>query len=50
MPEDSSVTRSMANLRAAVPLIRALILIGLVIVLIMFGLPSVLAIAAAATL
>ena len=50
MPENSSVTRSMANLHAAAPLIRVLILIGLVIVLIMFGLPSVLAIAAAATL
>jgi len=44
------VTRSMASFRAAVPFIRALILVGIVIALIMFGLPQVLAIAAAAPL
>ena len=45
-----AVTRSMARFRAAVPFLRALILVGIVIVLIMFGLPRVLAIAAAAPL
>jgi len=43
------VTGSMARFRAAAPFLRALILVGIVIVLIMFGLPRVLAIAAAAT-
>lgn len=43
------VTRSMTRFRAAVPFLRALVLVGIVIVLIMFGLPRVLAIAAAAT-
>jgi hypothetical protein len=43
------VTRSMARFRSAVPFLRALILVGIVIVLIMFGLPRVLAIAAAAS-
>jgi hypothetical protein len=43
------VTRSMARFRAAAPLLRALILVGVVIVLIMFALPRVLAIAAAAS-
>ena len=42
------VTRSMARFRAAAPFLRALILVGIVIVLIMFGLPRVLAAAAAA--
>jgi hypothetical protein len=41
-----SVTRSMAVLRAAAPFIRALILASVVTVLIMVGLPAVLAIAA----
>ena len=44
------VSDSMASFRGAVPLIRALILVGIVIALIMFGLPRVLAIAAAAPL
>lgn len=44
------VTRSMTRFDFAVPLIRALILAGIVIALIMFGLPRVLAIAAAAPL
>ena len=44
------VTNSMTSFRAAVPFIRALILVGIVIALIMFGLPRVLAIAAAAPL
>ncbi len=42
------VTGSMARFRAAAPFLRALILVGIVIVLIMFGLPKVLAAAAAA--
>jgi len=45
-----AVTRSMATIRAALPFVRALILAGLAIVLILFGLPAVLAFAAAATL
>lgn len=45
----SSVPRSMTSLRAALPLIRALALAGLVTLLIMIGLPAVLAYAAAAT-
>jgi hypothetical protein len=44
---DTSVSRSMARFRAAAPLLRALILVGIVIVLIMFALPRVLAAAAA---
>ena len=40
----------MAMFRAALPLVRALILAGLAVVLILFGLPAVLAFAAAATL
>jgi multisubunit Na+/H+ antiporter MnhC subunit len=47
---DTAVSRSMARFRAAAPLLRALILVGIVIVLIMFALPRVLAIAAAASL
>lgn len=44
---DTSVSRSMARFRAAAPVLRALILVGIVIVLIMFALPRVLAAAAA---
>ena len=44
------VTRTMTLLRAAAPLLRALILAGVVTALIMVGLPAVLAIARAATL
>jgi hypothetical protein len=44
------VTGSMTRFRAAVPFLRALVLAGIVIALIMFGLPRVLAIAAAAPL
>jgi hypothetical protein len=40
----------MARFRAAAPFLRALILVGIVIVLIMFGLPRVLAAAAAASI
>jgi hypothetical protein len=43
------VTGSMTRLRAAVPFIRALILAGVVTILIMVGLPAVLAIASAST-
>jgi hypothetical protein len=39
----------MVTLRAALPLVRALILAGLAIYLILFALPTVLGIAAAAT-
>lgn len=46
---DRSVTSAMARWSFALPFIRALILAAIVIVLIMFGLPRVLAIAAAAT-
>ena len=49
-PGGLAVTRSMAMIRAALPFVRALILAGLVTVLILFGLPAVLTIAAAATL
>jgi len=45
----AAVTRSMTTLRAAMPFVRAIVLVGLVVVLIMFGLPAVLAIGAAAT-
>ena len=47
---ETAVSPSMARFRAAAPLLRALILVGIVIVLIMFALPRVLAIAAAASL
>ena len=40
----------MATLRAAMPFVRALILAGLAIALILFGLPAILGIAAAAAL
>jgi hypothetical protein len=49
-PDDLPVTTAMARWSFALPIIRALILAGIVIVLIMFGLPRVLAIAAAASL
>jgi hypothetical protein len=39
---------SMTTLRAALPLVRALILAGIVTMLIMIGLPAILGIAAAA--
>ena len=45
-----AVTGSMTAIRAAMPLIRALILAGLVTVLIMVGLPVMLEIAAASSL
>ena len=48
--DDLPVTSAMARWSFALPLIRALILAGIVIVLIMFGLPRVLAFAAAASL
>jgi len=48
--EPPAVSRSMARIRAAAPFLRALILVAIVIVLIMFALPRVLAIAAAASL
>lgn len=44
------VTGSMASLRSAMPFIRAAILAGVVTMLIMVGLPAVLAIASAASL
>ena len=40
----------MATLRAALPFVRAFILAGLAIALILFGLPAILGIAAAAAL
>jgi hypothetical protein len=43
-----AVTRTMGTMRAAVPFVRALILATLVTLLIMVGLPAMLAIAAAA--
>jgi hypothetical protein len=46
---DVAVTGTMARWSFALPFIRALILAGIVIVLIMFGLPRVLAFAAAAS-
>ena len=49
-PETPAVSRSMARFRAAAPIVRALILVAIVIVLIMFALPRVLAIAAASSL
>jgi len=45
-----AVTGSMATIRAALPLIRALIVAGLVTALIMVGLPAMLEIAAASSL
>lgn len=45
-----AVTRSMTTFRAALPLVRALILAGLAVVLILFGLPAVLSAAAASPL
>ena len=48
-PRAGIVTRTMVTLRAALPLVRALILAGLAIYLILFALPTVLGIAAAAT-
>jgi hypothetical protein len=47
---DTSVSRSMARFRAAAPVLRVLVLVGIVIVLIMFALPRVLAAAASASL
>jgi hypothetical protein len=44
------VTRSMTTFRAAMPLVRALLLAGLAVVLILFGLPAVLSAAAASPL
>lgn len=49
-PDGLAVTGSMTTIRAALPLIRALILAGLVTVLIMVGLPVMLEIAAASSL
>jgi hypothetical protein len=48
--DDMPVTTAMARWSVALPFIRALILAGIVIVLIMFGLPRVLAFAAAASI
>ena len=48
--DDRSVTTAMARWSVALPFIRALILAAIVIFLIMFGLPRVLAFAAAASL
>ena len=45
-----AVTPSMTTFRAALPLVRALLLAGLAVVLILFGLPAVLAFGAAAPL
>lgn len=45
-----AVTPSMTTFRAALPLVRALVLAGLAVALILFGLPAVLAFAAAAPL
>jgi hypothetical protein len=49
-PADLPVTTAMARWSVALPFIRALILAGIVIFLIMFGLPQVLAIAGAASI
>ena len=46
-PTGLAVTRSMATVRAALPFLRALLLAGLVIILIMIGFPAILAISAA---
>ena len=48
--DDLAVTSAMARWSVALPFIRALILAGIVVFLIMFGLPRVLAFAAAASL
>jgi multisubunit Na+/H+ antiporter MnhC subunit len=48
--ETSAVSPTMARFRAAAPFLRALILVAIVIVLIMFALPRLFAIAAAASL
>jgi hypothetical protein len=48
--ESPAVTPAMARIRAAAPFLRALVLVAIVIVLIMFALPRVLAIAAATSL
>jgi len=48
--DDRSVTTAMARWSVALPFIRALILAAIVVFLIMFGLPRVLAIAAAASI
>ncbi|HUR16309.1 MAG TPA: hypothetical protein VMZ33_03395 [Candidatus Limnocylindrales bacterium] len=48
--QSAPVTRSMTPLRAAAPLVRALVLASIVTALIMIGLPAVLAIARASTL
>lgn len=45
-----AVTGSMATFRSALPIVRALVLAGLAVVLILFGLPAVLAFAAASPL
>ena len=45
-----AVTRSMTTFRAALPLVRALILAGLAVVIILFGLPAILAFAEASPL
>ena len=47
-PHGGFVKRSMTNLRAAMPLLRAVVLAGLAIALIMFGLPAILGFAAVA--
>ena len=47
-PRRGLVTRSMTSLRAALPLLRAVVLTGLAIALIMFGLPALLGFAAVA--
>ena len=48
--DDRSVTSAMARWSFALPFIRALLLAAVVAILIMFGLPRVLAFAAAASL
>ena len=45
-----AVTGTMTTFRAAIPFVRALVLAGLAILLILFGLPAVLAYAATATI
>lgn len=45
-----AVTRSMTTFRAALPLVRALILAGLAVAIILFGLPAILAFGAASPL
>ena len=47
-PRRGFVKRSMTSLRAALPLLRAVVLAGLAIALIMFGLPALLGFAAVA--